>query len=72
MNNSEKLIRNNHNMIIGVCKEFADRIVATHYRKGFVGTYVKGTDVTVDKDGKIYCYGDGSADLIRKAEQEMR
>lgn len=70
MNSSEKPIRNSHNMIIGICKEFPDRIIATHYRKGFVGCYVKGTDLTTDSSGKIYCYGDGTADLIRSADNK--
>ena len=58
-------------MIIGWCTEYPDRIIATHIRKGYLGCYTKGTDTTVDvKTGKIYCYGDGTSDLIRQADRE--
>ena len=70
MSSKEKQIRNKYNTIIGWCKEFPDRVIATHYRKGFVGCYTKGTDVTTDSKGYIYCYGDGTADLVREADKE--
>lgn len=69
MPSDEKQIRNEKNMIIGWCKEYPDRIIATHYRKGYVGSYNKGTDTTFDKNGRIYCYGDGSSDLVRQADR---
>lgn len=71
MPNTEKVIRNRKNMIIGWCKEYPDRIIGTHYRKGFVGCYTKGTDCTTDSRGKIFCYGDGVSDLIREADKEF-
>lgn len=71
MANDEKVIRNKNNTPIGRCKEYPDRIIAFHYRKGYLGCYTKGTDVTTDLSGKIYCYGDGTADLIRQADREF-
>lgn len=68
---NEKTIRNRKNMLIGWCKEYPDRIIAIHYRKGLVGNYNKGTDTTTDSRGRIYCYGDGTSDLIREADREF-
>ena len=57
-------------MSIGWVKEYNDRKVATHYRRGYVGSYIKNSDLTLDKTGRIYCYGDGTQDLIRQADRE--
>lgn len=64
----DKPVKNAHNMIIGWLREYPDRIIATHYLKGYVGCYNKNTDITIDAKGKIYCYGDGSSDLIRQVK----
>lgn len=64
-----KEVRNAKNMIIGWCQEYPDRILATHFKRGYVGCYTKGTDTTTDRLGKIFCYGDGTTDLIRAADR---
>lgn len=61
-------VRNKNNLIIGWCEDYTDIIQAIHIRKGFVGRYVKPSNITFDKRGKIYCYGDGTASLIREEE----
>lgn len=65
-----KTVRNAFNMTIGTLQEYSDRIVATHYRKGYAGYYSKGSDTTFDRSGRIYCRGDGTSDLIRELERE--
>ena len=70
MANNVVAVRNSRNMTIGWCREFADRIIATHFKKGVVGHYLKGNDTTIDKSGRIYCYGDGTQTLIREADKE--
>lgn len=72
MATKNKEVRNEKNMIIGWCQEYPDRILATHFKKGYLGCYTKGTDTTTDRLGKIFCYGDGTSDLIRKADRESR
>lgn len=67
--NNEITVRNNVNMIIGWVRDYGDRKVATHYKKGFVGSYTVGSDITLDSKGRIYCYGDGLQDLIRQADR---
>lgn len=57
-------------MVIGWVRDFGDRLTATHIRKGYVGSYTKNSNITVDKTGKIYCFGDGCQDLIRQADKE--
>ena len=64
------VVRNNVNMPIGWVRDFKDRKIATHYRKGYVGTYIFSSNLTLDKKGKIYCYGDGTQDLVRQADRE--
>lgn len=63
-------IRNNNNMIIGWIDDSSDQQRAFHLTKGYVGYYAKSPDITFDKDGRIYCYGFGLADLIREAERK--
>ena len=65
-----KEVRNAKNMIIGWTQEFPDRILATHYRKGYLGNYTKALDSTVDARGNIFCYGDGTVTLIHNADME--
>ena len=52
-------------MIIGWCTDYPDVIQAIHIKKGYVGRYVKSSNITFDKQGKIYCFGDGTQSLIR-------
>ena len=63
------VVKDNRNMTIGWVRDYSDRKVATHMRKGYVGSYIKNTGITVDAKGKIYCYGDGSTDLVRSADK---
>ena len=69
--NNERTVRNAKNMIIGWCKEYPDRTIATHYRKGYIGCYIKGTDTTINSKGRIYCYGDGTMSLVLEADKEF-
>lgn len=62
-------IKNNKNQPIGWCNESGGDIQAMHLRKGFVGRYSKSSNITFDKNGKIYCYGDGAQCLIRDADR---
>ena len=68
--NNEITVRNNVNMPIGWVRDYKDRKIATHFKKGYVGTYIFSSDLTLDKNGRIYCYGDGTQDLVRQAERE--
>ena len=70
MSTELKEVRNAKNLIIGWLREYPDRIVATHYKKGYVGSFSKGVGTTVDKNGKIFCYGDGTTTLIHNADME--
>ena len=58
-------VRDNSRFIIGWCKKVGDRVVATHYSTGYAGYYSKASDITFDKNGSLYCYGDGTQSLIR-------
>ena len=62
-------VRNNKNIIIGWCIDYPDIVQAMHIRKGYVGRYVKNSNITFDKQGKIYCFGDGTQSLIRDADK---
>lgn len=66
----EKEVRNSNNMVIGKCMDFGDQINAIHYARGYVGRYVKGNDITFDKDGRVFSYGDSTAALLLKEEAE--
>lgn len=68
--NNRKEIKNKYNLIIGWIDEREGGIsTATHIKKGYVGRYVKSSNLTLDKSGRIYCYGDGLSDLIREADR---
>ena len=56
-------------MIIGWIDDSSDQQRATHLTKGYVGYYSKYSDITFDKDGRIYCHGFGLTDLIREADR---
>ena len=66
---NEVTVRNNFNMPIGWVRDIGDRKLATHIRKGYVGSYIKNADLTIDSKGKVYCYGDGCQDLVREADR---
>lgn len=68
--NSRKEVRNNKNVIIGYCNDYGDKIDAIGFRKGYLGFYNKNTNITFDKTGRIYCYGDATAELVRNAEND--
>jgi len=61
-------VRNKYNIIIGWCDDFTDMVQATHLKKGYVGRYVKSSNITYDRQGKIYAYGDATQSLIRDQE----
>ncbi len=62
-------IKNNKNMLVGWVNDIGDCIQGFHLRKGYVGRYVKSSDLTFDKNGRIYCYGNGVSDLVREADR---
>lgn len=60
-------IKDNYNRPIGYI-DYKDKWAqGIHLRKGVVGKYDKSVNITFDKLGKIYCYGDGLQSLIRDA-----
>lgn len=67
--NNRKDIKNNKNMLIGWTQDIGDCIQGFHLKKGLVGRYQKSSDITFDKAGRIYCFGDGVTDLIREADR---
>ena len=67
---SRKEVKNKYNLVIGWIDDRSGGIyTATHRSKGYVGRYVESSNITFDKSGKIYCYGDGLSDLIREADR---
>ena len=66
---NDLVIKDNKNKTIGWVKDYGDRKVGIHFKKGFVGNFNPSTGITFDKSGRIYCYGDGIADLVRQAER---
>jgi len=62
-------VRNNINLVIGWINDFPDSKTAFHLKKGYVGRYNKASNITFDKNGKIYCYGEDLQSLIREAER---
>ena len=63
-------VRDSHNLIIGWVKDVGDRLIATHIRKGYVGSYTKSSDITTDGKGNIYCFGNGCSSIIREVNNE--
>ena len=63
-------VRNRLNNIIGWCEDYSDIVQAIHIKKGYVGRYVKSSNITFDKQGKIYSYGDATQSLIRDQENK--
>ena len=62
-------VRNQYNMPIGFTRDNGAEVQAFHLTKGFVGFYVKGSDITFKASGGIYSYGNACTDLIREAER---
>lgn len=56
-------------MLIGWTTDYSDSVQASHINKGYVGKYVKSSNITFDKQGKIFCYGDGTQCLVRLADK---
>lgn len=66
-----KDIRNDRNIIIGWVNDLGNQIQAQHRIKGIVGFYNKSTNITFYLDGRIFCYGDGAACLVRFADRNL-
>lgn len=61
-------VRDKNNMIIGWCRDQGSTIQAISIRRGYCGYYNKSSNITFDKNGAVYCYGDGTCCLIRLYE----
>jgi len=68
MSSQREEVRNHRNMIIGFISDTGDKRVATHMKKGYAGYYHKGSNITFDRGGRIYSYGDATQSLIRDME----
>lgn len=64
-------VRDKNNLIIGWENDLGNQIQAMHRLKGVVGFYNKGTNLTLDKSGKIYAYGNAVQCLVRDAERGL-
>ena len=64
-------IRDDKNIIIGWVNDLGSQIQALHRTKGVVGFYNKGSNITFYQNGRIFCYGDGAACLVRFAERGL-
>lgn len=58
-------VKDDKNKIIGWLSTNNGVTQALHNTKGYCGRYVHASDITFDKNGKIFCYGDGAQSLIR-------
>ena len=65
---NEIRVRNKYNVVIGWIRTIGKIHQAISLKKGYVGQYNEATDITVDKDGKIYAYGDATDTLVRLSE----
>lgn len=61
-------ILDKNRMIIGFLDITEGFVTAYHIRKGYCGRYVVSSDITFDRDGKMYTFGDATETLIRNAE----
>ena len=50
-----------------LCREPFD--ARASFSEGYAGVYYKSTNMTMDRFGKLYCYGDGTQSLIRDMER---
>ncbi len=64
------IVYNKNRIAIGVIRDVGSQIQAINYKKGYAGYYNKNTDITLDHNGRIYCYGDGTVSLVRDREKE--
>ena len=62
-------IKNAFNIPIGYLREDDSVIIAFSFKKGYVGRYVKSSNITFDGPGKIFCFGDGTDTLVRNADK---
>jgi len=67
----KKEVRDRNNLIIGWENDLGSQIQALHRLKGVVGFYNKGSNITFDKSGRIYAYGDAVQCLVRDAERGL-
>jgi len=68
MSSRREEVRDHRNMIIGFISDVGDKKIATHMRKGYAGFYIKSTNMTFDKTGRLFSYGDACQSLIRDME----
>ncbi len=67
---AEVIVRDKNNMAIGVVRDDGSQLTATNYKRGYAGYYSKNIDQTFDKNGRPYCFGDGTQSLVRDLENE--
>ena len=60
-------IKNNMNITIVLCRDMGSQIQAISFKKGYVGYYHKASNITFDKNGKLYAFGDATQTLVREA-----
>lgn len=65
-----KDVLNKHHQIIGFLDIDGNFINAFSIKKGWVGRYAKNTDITFDRNGQLFTFGDATETLIRNAEVE--
>jgi len=63
-------VLNKHRQIIGFLDIDGNFTNAFSIKKGWVGRYSKNTDITFDRNGVMYTFGDATETLIRNAEEE--
>ena len=66
---ADKYIKDKYGAPIGFTRDIGNEIQAFHITKGLLGRYVKSSDITFSTAGGIYCFGDGTSDMIREAER---
>ena len=66
---ADKYIKNHVGAPIGFVRDNGYEIQAFHITKGYLGNYVKASDITFKAGGGIYCFGDGTSDMVREAER---
>jgi len=66
---ADLIVKDKNNVPIGYVRTSDTEKQAINYNKGYVGYYSIFSDITFDKNGKIYCYGDGTTSLVRDASK---
>ena len=69
--NNDGTVRDKNNMIIGWCRDMGSIIQAIGIRKGYCGYYNKSSNITFDKEGRVYCYGNATDCLVRIYEGKI-